>query len=554
MTATAAPPIPMIPVDRITPTPDNPRIFRDGDPKLKELCESIRRHGVLQPIFVRPLGDGWELRAGERRWRAARMAGLTEIPAVVRELDDHAALEVTVTENLQRDDLHPLEEANGICSLIGDNWTIEQVANQLGKSVKWVARRASLGKLSKKWRAAIGKQGDPIGDLSANHLELVARMPEAVQDDILSAVQQRLGWNGVVTVPELRQIGADYMMVLDSAPWEKKDAQLLPEAGACTNCLKRSSCNQELFDPEDFGEKKKGPKDSCLDPVCFGKKKAAFVKARIESLKAESEKPPILLDKYGDQDELKELGRLDVRPYYHFHEVKKTDPKAQPALIVAGAEAGKTIYVKPTSYGSSPSAAKPKASELPAAEQLKAKREQLRKLQGRIVTDALRAILNEWTEGPGKKAPRYPFPVFDDAMLVRLASVFGTFTKRDSVSYQIYDLGYKGLGRPWKVLEKKDQDLCRKLLTCEILKVLGERLKWFDVPHWDEIKDVAELLQIDLEPLWEQARQQKPEPKSWAKLELVAKQEAKEKKPAKAKKAKPAPVEEDPEEYPDEEE
>ncbi|MCU0483109.1 MAG: ParB/RepB/Spo0J family partition protein, partial [Chloroflexi bacterium] len=101
-----------VPIDRIEPNPENPRLsFEEG--ALEELAASIKEHGVLQPILVRPLGPNlYQLVAGERRWRAARQAGMETIPALIEELDDDAALEIAIVENLQREDLSPLEEAS----------------------------------------------------------------------------------------------------------------------------------------------------------------------------------------------------------------------------------------------------------------------------------------------------------------------------------------------------------------------------------------------------------------------------------------------------------
>ncbi len=99
-----------VPVGRIQANPENPRLLFE-ESALDELAASIREHGVLQPVLVRPMGDGYQLVAGERRWRAAIRAGLETIPALVEELDDDAALEIAVIANLQREDLSPLEGA-----------------------------------------------------------------------------------------------------------------------------------------------------------------------------------------------------------------------------------------------------------------------------------------------------------------------------------------------------------------------------------------------------------------------------------------------------------
>ena len=123
-----------VPVDRIEPNPENPRLVFE-ESALEELAASIREHGVLQPILVRPRGrDDYQLVAGERRWRAARRAGLETVPALVEELDDDAALEIAVIENLQREDLSPLEEAAMYDRMVTEHgYSIRKLAQKLGK-------------------------------------------------------------------------------------------------------------------------------------------------------------------------------------------------------------------------------------------------------------------------------------------------------------------------------------------------------------------------------------------------------------------------------------
>jgi len=124
----------MVAVDQIRPSRQQVRTRFDAEP-LGELAESIRRHGILQPLLVRRLPDGYELIAGERRWRAARLAGLTAVPAVVRSTDDDdMQLVLGLIENLQRTDLDPIEEARGLRRLTEEfNLTHEEVAQRLGK-------------------------------------------------------------------------------------------------------------------------------------------------------------------------------------------------------------------------------------------------------------------------------------------------------------------------------------------------------------------------------------------------------------------------------------
>ena len=154
-----------LPVQRLEPNPDQPR--RDFDEAaLAELADSITKHGMIQPITVRPLDTGYyQIIAGERRWRAARQAGLAEVPVVIRNADDQTAAQLALIENLQREDLNPLEEAKGYEVLMTTyQMTQEQTADSVGKSRPAVANALRLLKLPKSILSLVAD-----GSLSAGH-------------------------------------------------------------------------------------------------------------------------------------------------------------------------------------------------------------------------------------------------------------------------------------------------------------------------------------------------------------------------------------------------
>ena len=133
-----------IAVDRITASPYQPRRIFD-DAKIEELAASIRNQGIIQPLVVRPLGEGFQLIAGERRWRAAMKAGLNRVPVVIRNASDHEALQLALVENLQREDLNPIEEANGYRRLQEEfHWSQEEMAEKVGKSRPAIANSLRL--------------------------------------------------------------------------------------------------------------------------------------------------------------------------------------------------------------------------------------------------------------------------------------------------------------------------------------------------------------------------------------------------------------------------
>lgn len=152
-------------IDEIVPNKEQPRkTFDEGS--LAELSESIKQHGVLQPLLVRPLPEGgYQLVAGERRWRACRMAGLREVPVVIKELTDTETMEIAIIENLQREDLNPIEEAEGLQALIDKcGFTQEEVATSVGKSRPAIANSLRLLRLPPEVREMTKN-----GEFSAGH-------------------------------------------------------------------------------------------------------------------------------------------------------------------------------------------------------------------------------------------------------------------------------------------------------------------------------------------------------------------------------------------------
>jgi ParB family chromosome partitioning protein len=152
-----------IDVDRITPNPEQPRLAMD-EVSLEELASSIREHGVLQPILVRPLDDGeFQLIAGERRWRASKAAGLGTIPALVEEIDDDTALEISIIENLQREDLSPLDEAAMYDRMVRDHgYSVRRLAQKIGKDKGYLENRLRLADAPEEVRELVSLRKDTL--------------------------------------------------------------------------------------------------------------------------------------------------------------------------------------------------------------------------------------------------------------------------------------------------------------------------------------------------------------------------------------------------------
>jgi ParB family chromosome partitioning protein len=150
-------------VERITPNPEQPRLALDAV-SLDELAASIREHGVLQPILVRPLDGGeYQLIAGERRWRASKAAGLDTIPALVEEIDDDTALEISIIENLQREDLSPLDEAAMYDRMVREHgYSVRRLAQKLGKDKGYLENRLRLADAPEEVRELVSLRKDTL--------------------------------------------------------------------------------------------------------------------------------------------------------------------------------------------------------------------------------------------------------------------------------------------------------------------------------------------------------------------------------------------------------
>jgi ParB family chromosome partitioning protein len=153
----------IVPIDRIEPNPEQPRLAIDPGP-LEELAASIREHGVLQPILVRPLdATRYQLIAGERRWRASKLAGLTTIPALIEEIDDDTALEISIIENLQREDLSPLDEAAMYDRMVREHgYSIRKLADKLGKDKGYLENRLRLADAPPEIRELVSLRKDTL--------------------------------------------------------------------------------------------------------------------------------------------------------------------------------------------------------------------------------------------------------------------------------------------------------------------------------------------------------------------------------------------------------
>jgi ParB/RepB/Spo0J family partition protein len=245
---------------------------RFNETKLHELAASIKAKGVAQPILIRPVTpteaepQQFEIVAGERRFRASIIAGLTSIPAMCRELSDLEALELQILENLQRDDPHPLEEAEGYERLmLTYGYNADQLAEKVNKSRSYVYGRLKLCALSLDVRELF------LDDkISASTALLIARIPvpELQKKATQEILKPQYGNEPMSYRQAAAWIDTRYTLELDDAPFDTKDGKLLASAGNCVKCPKRTG-NQPVV----FADAKSA--NTCTDPDCFAEKKAA---------------------------------------------------------------------------------------------------------------------------------------------------------------------------------------------------------------------------------------------------------------------------------------
>jgi ParB/RepB/Spo0J family partition protein len=269
-----------IPLAQLKPSPSNPRKHFD-DSKTAELAASIGKVGVLEPIIVRRgKRDCYEIVCGERRFRAATLAKVEGVPAIIREYSDDDVLEIQITENSQRENPHPLDEADGFKALVDRGRTPASVADKIGRPTKYVLERLQLCELSPAGRKAFDDER-----LSLSSAMILARIPGSkLQDKALEECTRGYRFDGVLPAKRVGEMVRDrFMLKLAGAPFDRSDAKLVPKAGACSVCPKRSGNQTELFDDV------KSP-DICTDPTCYRSKLDAHWKIAVAAAKVSGQK------------------------------------------------------------------------------------------------------------------------------------------------------------------------------------------------------------------------------------------------------------------------
>jgi len=466
-----------IPLSRIRESQTNPRRQFD-ETKLAQLADNIRLHGVLQPILVRPLPDGeaaaFELVAGARRYRASKVAKRETIPASVRELTDTQCLELQLIENLQRADVHELDEARGYAALMQmqpDTYTVETLAEKIGRSEKYVYARLRLNHLVEE-----AQESFYAGKLTVAHAFEIARLQPGDQRRALAecfpqhktaAAVLKDKKAEAITVRMLREwIEREVLLDISNAPFAADDAELLPAAGSCNTCPKRTGSNPLLF-PEIRH------KSICTDRACYRAKVEALVQIRVKPLEESGEKPLRVSQAPAWQVRKKEPDVLHEGEYRRTTK-KEECPETRPAVVIDGPQAGTVMHVcrdekcpvhaRETRYEPSPQERAARSKELLA--------ERVEKLTRVRILDAVRKKLPGTLARPDlEMAALDYFRRFGHDNHRRLCRVYQWEEKKTKASWGAMAVDYEAIAGKM-VRAMNPQDLGRFLIACSLVSDL----------------------------------------------------------------------------------
>jgi ParB/RepB/Spo0J family partition protein len=512
-------PVRLISVDSIDPSPANKRRFTDNDKSLRELGDSVEAQGLLHAVIVRksPAGKGrFELVSGERRWRAYLLKEWKKIPAVIRELSDTDAYDITVSENLQREDLSPIEEAESIKVLLADGRDAKEIADRIGKPVSWVVRRARIADLSKKWLNAIADPKHPLSKWSSTHLELIARYDHAKQDELFDGGLGKK-WNMenvLLTVKDLEKTLNKELLSLSGVPWKSSDETLLPAAGACTQCQKRTSCSPSLFEPI---EETKSRGDRCLDRDCWGRKLTAHHLLGIKNAREEHGDRLLLIDKGGSSLPSDHPWKKLLAESYKYDSAKKGDKDAVPAYIVDGPGSGRVEYFKLQDWYRGSKKTRPIGADgKPEPKPLEERREGLEKRRVIRFINKLMMILT----GEDENVQRVNIGKgFSNVEMFALVSAFGAAQLNEETQDSFGELDRWNVYR--KICKLNGQEALIDAMYCVFDRIVDQlrQLTYCPKPDIDFPNNLCAALRLDHEAIWNKVLEEIPEPKAWAKLE-----------------------------------
>lgn len=326
----------------ITTGKTNPR-SEFNETSILELAESIKENGILQPLLVRPTAEGYELVCGERRLRACKLIDLKTVPVQIKDLNDQEALEAQIIENLEREDVHPLREAETFKLMVDKgHYRIEDIATKIAKSEKFILQRLSLNNLNAEWKKLFY-----TNEINISKALIIARLDKKYQKEV---AQNASDWSGGIKSAKQLQsfIDTNITALLSKAIFNPLDDKLIKKVGACTECPKRSGANCSLF--PDVTEE-----DRCFDKLCFNSKTEKHVQKEIDGIINNAENVYLIKSKHHSIDDIlsEKLKKLDVQVLIEYNDFEtlhgedKRKNKIQ-GFWISGYEQGQYVSIKLT--------------------------------------------------------------------------------------------------------------------------------------------------------------------------------------------------------------
>lgn len=515
-------------VDSILPSKDNARQFDPKDQDFKDLVESIRVGGVRIPIHIwpHPKKDGkYEIRAGERRWRASKSLKLKTIPSIVHlGITYQVAMTLTYVENKFRKSLAPLEEVEEIArGMDGLKSDAKLLADLLGQTEQWVRLRANIHKnLVHEWRQAfLDKEKFAFfNKWTIGHLTLIARLPAVSQKELLKNIQTYQWQWREISVHDLDRRLSEALRLLNKAKWNLDDATLLPKAGPCCSCHKRSGSQPVLW----YGSvsEQNLSKDRCLDTQCWEKKMQLYLQQRAKLLSEKHTNLAYISTDYLSSNDKEELSKTFGR-VLDKHDVQKSTKGSKnvvPALVVRGNGTGGVIYVKENQFVR-PAGARSEGKVTPL-------KERRAMLQSKRYAQVL-IVLREMVEKASVDRLVYKDKITG---VMALAALYG------NQPYYTVDVNAE---KSDKLKQKQIADLVKSTQGSDNKSCVAARLEavaflWESIkPTLDNLltyggpvtqttdyvisnaKWIAELIQVDLDKIFKEVSKAKgfTEPKSW---------------------------------------
>ena len=545
-----------LPLDKLKENSWNPRkMFKQK--ALDELALSIKSNGVLEPLIVRKNGQGFEIIAGARRFRASKIAEKKVVPCIVRVMTDDEAIRATIEENMQREDLSPMEQAHAVDVYLNSVKFPTSVgvspaekdryaADMLGVSPETVARRRSLLQLHPKIQKMAADPDHVVYSWPQRSLEIIARVPQELQKQIVS--KSGYFFDRYERADDVKRFVGQLQRDLQDAPWDLSNAKLYAKAGSCDDCTHRSDRQPELFDKD---EVKKGCA-LCLNADCFETKQVAQLRLLAAGLK-------------------KEHGTVWLQQQDHGHfpqvnSISKNIPRWEGVKLHKKKSAGDVCVIEWPSLRVSfaDKAARQTTAALGGAKKktnaqltIEEKRQQLRFKRNKwAVVEVRRRILRGEYPNAGK---------FTDRQLVDLAARFGM--KFDNSGYSDDESVRVGstvkVSGDRKFSPRRDHRLgnlyrgkltpkdSRSIVEISVATVISARLEWYgDLSTQKpaaEAKKACVVFKLSWAVILSAAVKAVPEPKSWLKQDIertaktktkARKKQAKKKSPKKAGKGR----------------